>query len=722
MADDAVPAARGSRGVRRWLAHGGRLARKELREILRDRRTIVTLVLMPMLVYPLIGVTFQKFLALQLTQRTGVEYRIGARTAQEGVRLQRLLRQADAVAAQRAGRPFDPRRLPTGTEDDPVLRFLYPDDPSAVMDVEVLLYEREIDAGFILGDVEKESMKLELVYDESSALGRGACRYLADRLRLINDEFLEAALRRLDPSLNPPLSVTVRPLPSSAAPGFSLAVLVPLILILMTVTGAVYPAIDLTAGERERGTLEALISAPVRREELLLAKYVAVLAVAILTAIANLTAMTATAYAAGLESLLFGRGGLSFGLIAKVFGVLVVFAGFFSSILLAVTSFARSFKEAQAYLIPVMLASIAPGMLALMPGLTLTWGLSLAPLANMVLLTSDLFDERLAVGPAIAALTATFLYSVVGLGIAARIFGTDAVLYGSSGSWSDVWRRPLQPGLHPTLGQAWGCLAVVLPLFLILGGGMHGWIETSLPQWLVAQVMLTTGLFVLIPAAWAVWQRIPLSAAFQLRRADWRACVGAALAGISLWPFAYEALLFLLPEQRLGDLLERFAELTARLASVPYPARLAVFAVAPAITEELFFRGYFLQGLRREWGRWPAIVAGGAVFGAFHVFVQGLSIERFVPSTFLGVCLGWVCLRTGSVWPGMLLHLLNNAFLLSVSEYSDQLQKWGIGTEQRAHLPAGWLAAAAAATLAAWGILLRSTPAPAPRDADDVRI
>ena len=67
-----------------------------------------------------------------------------------------------------------------------------------------------------------------------------------------------------------------------------------MILILMTVTGAVYPAIDLTAGERERGTLEMLMASPVSRLKLLLAKYAAVVVVAVLTALVNLVAMGIT--------------------------------------------------------------------------------------------------------------------------------------------------------------------------------------------------------------------------------------------------------------------------------------------------------------------------------------------------------------------------------------------------------------------------------------------
>jgi sodium transport system permease protein len=108
-----------------------------------------------------------------------------------------------------------------------------------------------------------------------------------------------------------------------------------MILILMTITGAVYPAIDLTAGERERGTLETLMAAPVPRLELLAAKYVAVLTVALLTAGANLLAMTVTLFSSGLGELVFGEAGLSPLVMVQVLGLLVLFAAFFSAILLA---------------------------------------------------------------------------------------------------------------------------------------------------------------------------------------------------------------------------------------------------------------------------------------------------------------------------------------------------------------------------------------------------
>jgi ABC-2 type transport system permease protein/sodium transport system permease protein len=216
---------------------------------------------------------------------------------------------------------------------------------------------------------------------------------------------------------------------------------VPLALILMTIAGAVYPAIDLTAGERERGTLEILVAAPVPRLALLLAKYVAVLTVAMLTATVNLIAMSVTALGTGLGPVIFGEQGLTLSLVVGAFLLLALFASFFSSVLLALASVARSFKEAQAYLIPLMLVSLVPGLLALLPGLKLEGTLTVAPLLNIVLLGRDLLEGQAHLTAAAVVVVSTFLYALAALALAARIFGAEAVLYSESGGWLSLFRR-----------------------------------------------------------------------------------------------------------------------------------------------------------------------------------------------------------------------------------------------------------------------------------------
>ena len=105
---------------------------------------------------------------------------------------------------------------------------------------------------------------------------------------------------------------------SGRSAGGTIASMIPLALVLMTITGAVYPAIDLTAGERERGTLETLMAAPVPRMGILLAKFIAVVTVAVLTAILNLVGMTIVMWVFQLDQMLPG-GGLTPGIIFKVF-------------------------------------------------------------------------------------------------------------------------------------------------------------------------------------------------------------------------------------------------------------------------------------------------------------------------------------------------------------------------------------------------------------------
>jgi len=161
--------------------------------------------------------------------------------------------------------------------------------------------------------------------------------------------------------------------------------------------------------------------------------------------------------------------------------------------------------------------------------------------------------------------------------------------------------------------------------------------------------------------------------------------------------------------------MRQFSDVQARIAAIPYPVALIVFAVAPAITEELFFRGFFLQGLQRNLGNWSAVFLGATVFGLFHVFVQGLGFERFIPSTILGICLGWICVRTGSVWPGMVLHVLHNGFLLTLSQFEDRLQELGIGTVRQSHLPPWCLAVAGVMIVAAWCLMFFTTPPPRER-------
>lgn len=691
-------------GPRLW-----RLTLKELRETLRDRRTILTLILMPVLVYPLLGITFQKFFLTQFAVQEPTEYHVGFESMDAAVYFRNAFSQGNQILGREI-RPGQPLPVKPGEPPDPSLNFIYP-QPGDEFALEEAVAVGRLDLGVRLPETSTQALQnFEFLVRDGSVLGRDARAFVTSRLQAVNEEFIAEFLRSQTPPVVKPYAWRQTSLGEATTGDFSLATIVPLVLILMTVTGAVYPAIDLTAGERERGTLEALIAAPISRRQVLVAKYVAVVSVALLTAVMNLTAMIATAYGTGLEQTLFGSAGLSVILIAQIFLLLAVFASFFSAVILAITSVARSFKEAQAYLIPVMLLSLAPGVLALMPGLELTPVLALTPLVNIVVLTRDLLDGYFPPGLAVLVLGSSIGYAAIALTIAARIFGTDSVLYGSTGTLGELLQRPTEPITTPKFSHGLIALGVLFPGFVLLGG-----IPARLTDWtLSSRLGASAGITLLLFAVW------PLLLAWQTHL-RWRPGLGmvstnrwyylaALLLGVSLWPFAYELEVFTINSERLKALVELFRGFEQELKRVPLIIKLLALAVVPAACEELFFRGYLFRALGSVCRPWATILITAALFGLFHVLVRdALLLERFLPTALMGLILGIVASRSGSTWPGMLLHVLHNGTVLTAPYWLAEVSP-GFDTTAHSHLPTWSLAVAALVALAGGLTLWRTSP------------
>jgi ABC-2 type transport system permease protein/sodium transport system permease protein len=682
------------------------LSLKELRETLRDRRTIATLVLMPLLVYPILSLAFRQFLLSSFQHPSDLRWIIATASEEDWRRLMILVHRGNTLLEEQGS--FSAAR--TSTQGGPILGAeLGAADPPLDQidfritdDLEAALRKREIDLGVRLiqraddPDAPRDArFTFQVVYRPNMPTSRQAADFVERRLRAVNDQFLRSRLIELGDTTRVPATWRLKPVADEEGHSFWLGTLVPLVLILMTITGAVYPAIDLTAGERERGTLEALMAAPVPRVALLLAKYVAVVAVAMLTAIVNLTAMTVTVASSGLAPTFFGDQGLTVGSIVIVFLLLVLFAAFFSAVLLSITSFARSFKEAQAYLIPLMLLSLAPGFLSVMPGLELNSLLSVMPLANIVLLARDVLSGRADFLWGAVAVITTALYGGLALALAARVFGSDSMLYGSQGSWSDLVRRPRQPLSQPTIAGALTTLAIVVPLFIIASGVLGQLQGVTMTAQLMGAAGMTILVFLVLPLGLARLQGLAVQPGFQLLSASPIAFIAAALLGATLWPLAYNLIvlchdvgLATINMEKLAEARPALKNLVERWQAIPPPAIWLALAIVPAICEELFFRGYMLGALRGRVPAWLAIGLTAAIFGLFHASVFGLiAIERVLSSSLLGAALGWVCWTTRSVLPGIVLHAINNGLMLSVVLWSSELQRWGWDQQNGRYLP-----------------------------------
>lgn len=697
-----------------WLK---RLAKKELSEILRDRRTIITLVLMPILVYPLLSVAFRT-LALSGVTVSGEQisqWRIEFEDTDDFYLLDSIF-QGELGLQEKRRQDFEASVVngkggKVSVPEIPLWEIWVKGENSERIEANVR--DGLTDLGVHIDaslEAQKAGKPIEIVlFSSETSVSREAREWFSSRIRKVNDDFRIRELQQLNRKVTTVLALEDREIKAEAAQSsnISFAALMPLILVLMTITGAVYPAIDLTAGERERNTLEALIASPAPRFALLLAKYTAVLTVAMLTALMNLTAMSTTIWLLGLGKEIFGAGGFSFLAVVEVAGLMILFAAFFSGVLLAVTSFARSFKEAQAYLIPLMLIALAPGMMSLMPGIALEdekgmKPLVVAPLVNLVLLTRDLLLNKASLSVAAVVVFSTALYAMAAIALAARVFGADSVLYGREGSWTELFTRPREVAKKPSVSAAFFCLAalfvvtfltqsVLAKVFAPKGGEQFARLDLMFLASGLGNFLIFGGTCLLF--AWL--GRIAWTSILPMRPPTILVSIAVLFLGAACWPIAHEILAWM-SDLGIAPIKEsHMAKLSSMLdkwEKIPPWITITSIAIITPIGEEIAFRGYLYSAFVSSKRPTRAIFISAFLFAAFHVVAPGvLQFERFAPSFFMGLVLGFVRYRSNSIWPSLCIHMAHNGLLLLFAANRTALENLGFGVAANSlHLPILW--------------------------------
>jgi len=698
---------------------------REVRDQLRDRRTIATILVLPLVLYPLLGTSFLQIAQFMREQPTTIRI-VGAERlpaapallAEQGFHEQwasrneralAIVQIADSSAAEGGDEPA--RAAARGwieSGDCDAVLFVSDYDwfaghaPSAVGAKETDGAERSEGAnGAKEADRAKEADGAD---GDDGASGTSATARMggpgvargvgprlffnaasdkssiaARRVETIVGRWRQALFERnlADRGLPPALT---RPLPLEAVDlserhrreAFVWSRLLPFVALIWALTGAFYPAVDLCAGEKERGTLETLLSSPASRGEIVWGKFLTVMSFSLLTSLFNLVSMALTA------TFLVGQMGKGGGLASQLgvpplaaIGWLVAttvpVAAFFSALALAVASFARSSKEGQYYLMPLLLVMLPLMMLSLLPGSDLTLGSSLIPVTGPMLMSRALIEGRYL--EALAAVPPVLLVATLGSLFAIRWtidqFNNEAVMFRESERWN-LWlvlRQVIRDReLRPTYGQAMLCAVILLVLRFFVTvttptmPKSWEWFATSTVNGLTAYVLVPPLLMTLLLT------RSP-TAALSLRAPRWYVWPAMALLAVAIHPACQELGRFVRFLYPIGpELLEQTRRLESLLAAAPSLVHvLLVLAFVPAVCEEVAFRGFILNGFRSRGSEWMAILLSAAFFGAVHGLIQ-----QSLTAAVLGVLLGYVAVRSGSVWPGMLLHGFHNGLQLSL--------------------------------------------------------
>jgi sodium transport system permease protein len=603
---------------------------KELRETLRDRRSLGMMFGIPLILYPALTVA------------------TGGLTASTHRRMAQQTARIAIVNPEAAPRLVD--RVRSAKEG---LRLIEPADP------ERALAANEADAMLILPEgFERKALAAEdaeiLVRLDRSRTAAGHTQSKVERLLdeyewWVITERLRA--RGMPATLVKPLKTAVQDVaPPDRRLGSILGMMLPMMLLFTGMLGAFFPAVNATTSEREMGTLESLLVTPASKMELLLGKAGIVILAGLLAAGMNLVSMSLVMWrmVASMASRAAGGFTLDPGALLLCFVAAIPTIVFFAGLTLVVGLFARNYREANSFATPVMMLGMVP-MLVGLADPPLTSGLLATPAVNTTLIIREVLTGRATLTAFLIAFGTSTLYALLMLLFAGRVFSTESLV---NPAWEPLSlkgfrRRPgPRPRRLPTPDEALALFAVSLLLMLYIS-----------PEWMklgfIPTVIGNELLLVAAPAVIAAWLlRYRWRETFAWRAPAPLELVGATLMGFGILPLVY-ALVNL--QNRVWPQDPEFTRAAVKML-VPALQQQPILAVVitgalAGICEEVLYRGPVQTGLARRLPAWLTLLFGAFLFAAAHMDMHGLLFR-----TVIGVVLGWIVLRGGSLFPAILMH------------------------------------------------------------------
>ena len=384
--------------------------RKELRDMLRDKRTIRSMVIIPVIAFPLLFWGIGKVMTSVMGEAATEIAPIMVHGGTDSPKVLAALRKVPGIRVL-------PYRDDAKQEvSDKKIRALIelPDDIDTIATGS---QSKQVSIGYYENDVKSEMTK--------------------DKLQKFFDDYRDgvarAALvaRGMSPNILEPFKVQA----DNVAPPAKVSAAIfggwiPYLIIIFSFTGAMYPAMDLTAGEKERGTLETILSSPVSRTDLVIGKFLMVMTASVVTAVLSLASVgfAGRHMMSGAQQHTMNLS-ISPSTVIAVAVMLLPLTVLFASMLLAVALLAKSYREAQTYVSPLVFVAIAPAIIGALPGVELNWKTALVPILNTSLVSKEVIGGTYHWTTMLMVFGMTCVYAAISLGAAIYMFNREDVLF-----------------------------------------------------------------------------------------------------------------------------------------------------------------------------------------------------------------------------------------------------------------------------------------------------
>jgi sodium transport system permease protein len=389
----------------------GVVYRKEMIDSLRDRRTIISMIVVPIFLIPLLAIGFGSLAGLQVSR---VEKMIPSVT----------------ILGEESG-PSLAAALKSSRE----IKVVEEEDYESAIKVKRICAAVLIPAGFKETVGGEASAEVKVFYDETEIKSEVGARRATGIVTAYGDSVRASRLEAKDISeefIEPVIVERISIAPREKVGGMIAGMMLPYLILILAMTGAMYPAIDLTAGEKERGTLETLLLSSATRFELVMGKFLAVFSASFVTVLLASMSMLAT-LKGGIGALSMAGEKMSLAInpvsLLIIFFMMIPVCLFFSAILIGIALFAKSYKEATSYLSPLLTLLIIPAVVSVLPGTEMGPKISLIPILNTSLAFKDLLMGRLDWHYLLVVFAVNVVLAFLAVLRAVRLFNSESVLF-----------------------------------------------------------------------------------------------------------------------------------------------------------------------------------------------------------------------------------------------------------------------------------------------------
>lgn len=621
------------------------LFKRELTDILRDKKTLFMMLVVPIVIYPLliIGMTF--LMSSVMNSQAEKTYLVA-------------FDEEDELAA----------KIADIIENNP-------DKLSYKLEiVQKSDCKKALEAGDIDIYVSKASDgRIALCYLSAKDRSNTALDALTDAFEIYREELqkerIDEAGLDADYLLNP-IHYEGEDLSSTEeSVGNMIGSIIPFFIVTMILLGALYPSIDVTAGEKERGTLETLLTLPITNFEMIMSKFLAVSCIACASAILNVFSMGGAMAFLVSSSMSLAEDinleihyetfipGILFTLVVMVFFALLV-----TAVCMCTCVFAKNFKEANNYVTPVMLIFMFGSYAAMIPDLELTAQTAAIPIVNVALLVEGLFQFQYNYGLFAIVLFSNVAYSLLAILILGKIYNSEAVLFSEGLSSVRIFTRrsEMKEKQMPGYGDLILLLCLVLLLIFYIG-------SFAQIKWGFGGVVIQQLIILLCPVLYAWYMKADAKKLFSIKKPGVSQVAGGVLFGIAAFLCAMIIGVLLVPF--FPESADGLTQLDDMLTSQPAVVLILVVALMPAIGEELLFRGFVMGTLKNKCTGVIAFLVTTLLFAAYH-----MSLIKMFTIGIIGFGLTYAAYKSGSIVTSMCMHFLNNLLSVLITKYPKQMQ------------------------------------------------